>query len=214
MTERDTDFIIWLSHQGEQTESRDNMWCRGTSSNKASNLAQINYSQANVHTLEENIVSKMQSEVDNVMTSVEIRVQDAVLTAIENLVIPRMELAMKSANVQSEQSVNGNILEPEQEDFLGNIEGLGITAFGKTNSHTDLNGIDETRANIAVAEGDLLVNERNIDRQTHAVCIMENFLYYGKHDLTTWIVKSWEKRRAILIRKINLMFIKNVIGVR
>ena len=59
LSERDTDFMIGQSSQDEQTESRVNMFCRGTSSDNASNLARINYLQAKVHTLEENIVSKM-----------------------------------------------------------------------------------------------------------------------------------------------------------
>ena len=110
----------------------------------------------------------MQIEVDNVMTSVETRVQVAVLTAIDNLVIPRIELAMTSANMRSEESVDGNALEPDQRDFLGNIEGLRMTAFSRKNSHTDLNRIDDTRGNITVKEGDLLFNEKIIDRQTYA----------------------------------------------
>ena len=42
-----------------------------------------------------------------------------------------------------------------------------MTTSGTRNSHTDFNGIDETRGNNTVEEGDLLVSERNIDRQTH-----------------------------------------------
>ena len=34
--------------------------------------------------------------------------------------------------------------------------------------HTDLNGIDETRGKITLEEGNLLVNEKNFDRQTYA----------------------------------------------
>ena len=60
----------------------------------------------------------MRSNVDNVMESVETRVQDAVWTAIEFLVIPRVELAVKSANAHSERSVDGNVVEPDQMDFL------------------------------------------------------------------------------------------------
>ena len=101
----------------EQTENRDNMLRRGTSSDNASNPAQINYPQVDVHTVEENIASKVRSDLDCVMTSVETRVQDALLTAIEYLVIPRVELAMKSANAFSERSVDGNVLEPDQRDF-------------------------------------------------------------------------------------------------
>ena len=71
-----------------------------------------------MHTLEENIVGKVQNEVDNVMTSVETRVQDAVLTAIEILVILRVELAMKSAKAPpSDRRVDGKVLELDQKDF-------------------------------------------------------------------------------------------------
>ena len=111
-----------------------------------------------MHTLEENFVSKVRSVVDNVMTSVETIVEDAVLTAREILLVPRVELAMKSANALSVRSVDGNVLEPDQKDFMGNIECLQVTASSRKNSHTNLNTIDETRGNNTVDEGDLLVN--------------------------------------------------------
>ena len=82
--------------------------------------------KVDVHTLEENIVSKVPCEVDNVLTSVKTRVQDAVLTATENLAIPRVELAVKSANAPSERSVDSNVFEPDQRDFLDNSEGLPV----------------------------------------------------------------------------------------
>ena len=79
-----------------------------------------------------------------------------------------VELDMKSANAPLERSIDDNVLESDQRDFLGNIESLRMTASSRINSHTDLNRIDETRGNITVEEGDLLVNEKNIDRQTYA----------------------------------------------
>ena len=42
-----------------------------------------------------------------------------------------------------------------------------MTASNRINLYTDLNKIDETLGNSVAEEGDLLVNERNIDRQTH-----------------------------------------------
>ena len=168
LNERDTDFMIEQSNRDEQIENRGNMLCKETSSDNASDPAQITYPQVDVHTLEEIFVSKVRSEVDNVMTSVETRVQDAVLTTTEMLVIPERELAMKSANAHPERSVDGNVLEPGQRDNLGKIKGLRMTAPIRINSHRDLNRIDETRANITVEEGDLLVSEINIDRQTYA----------------------------------------------
>ena len=81
--------------------------------------------------------------MDSVKTKVETRLQDAVLTAIENLVIPRVELAMKSANAFSGRSVDCNTLEPDPRDFSVNIEGLQTTVSSRKNSQTDLNRIDE-----------------------------------------------------------------------
>ena len=141
---------------------------RGSSTENASNPAQVKNPQLDINTLEANFFRKVRSEVDNVMTSVESRVKDAVLTAIENLVISRVELALKSANAHSERSVDGNALESDQNDFLGGIEGLRMTASNRLHSHMDLNRIDETRGNITVEERGFLVNEKNHDRQTNA----------------------------------------------
>ena len=75
--------MIGQSNEDEQTEIGDNMLREGTFPDNASHLAPSKYPLAEVHTLPENIVSKMRSKVDNLMTVVETRVQDAVLTAIE-----------------------------------------------------------------------------------------------------------------------------------
>ena len=42
-----------------------------------------------------------------------------------------------------------------------------MTASSRINLQTDLNRFDETRGNVTVTEKSLLVNEKNIDRQTH-----------------------------------------------
>ena len=44
---------------------------------------------------------------------------------------------------------------------------MSITASSRRQSRTGLNKIDETRGNITVEEGDLVVNEKIIDRQSH-----------------------------------------------
>ena len=58
-------------------------------------------------------------------------------------------------------------MEPDHREFSGNVEGLQMTASNRTHSRTDLNRIDETHSRITVEEGDLMVNEKNIDRQSH-----------------------------------------------
>ena len=102
----------------------------------------------------------------SVITTVETRVQGAVLTAIGNLIIPRVELAVKSVNTSSRHGIGSVVLDPDRRDFSGNIEGLQLTASSRIKSQTDLRKIDETRGNITVEGEDLLVNGRNVDRQT------------------------------------------------
>ena len=81
--------------------------------------------------------------------------------------IPRVVLDLKSTLASSGRSVDGNVMKPDQRDFSGNVEGPQITASSKIHSRTDLNRIDETRGNITIEEGDLMVNKKNIDRQSH-----------------------------------------------
>ena len=78
-----------------------------------------------------------------------------------------MELAVKSAKAYSGRRVDGNVLEPERRFFSGNVEGLQMTASSRIQSRTDLKGVDETRGNVTVEEGDLVLNERNSDRQLY-----------------------------------------------
>ena len=106
--------------------------------------------------------------MDSVLTTVETKVQDGILTAIESLVIPGVELAMKSVNASSGRCLGGNVLKTVKRDFPGNIEGLRMTASSRINSYTDLNKIDETSGNSTVEVGDLVINERKFDWQTHA----------------------------------------------
>ena len=64
------------------------------SSDYTSTPTQISIPKVDVHTLEENIVSKIRSDVDNAMRTVGTRVQVVLLTAIEKLVIVGVEIAM------------------------------------------------------------------------------------------------------------------------
>ena len=86
---------------------------RGTSSDNVSKLTHVNYRQVDVETLEKNFVSKVRSKMENLLTSVETSVQDAVLIAIETLVIHRLELVMKSTIAPSARSGESIVFEPD-----------------------------------------------------------------------------------------------------
>ena len=171
LSESNAEFMVVQSKHEAQAKSRTDAADRDTSLKNLKNTKgpkQVKGSEVDVHTLEKNIVNKVRSEVDSVMTTVETRVQDAVMTAMENLVIPTVEFAMKSANALSGNGIGSVVLDPDQRDFSVNIEGLQMTASSRINSQTNSNRIGETRDNITVEGSDLLVNKRNFDQQTHS----------------------------------------------
>ena len=72
------------------------------------------------------------------------------------------------------------------------MEALRMTASSRINSHTDLNRIDATRGNITVEECDLLVNEKNVDRQTHAHHIHKQCLH--TMDRGVYMSQAWSSQ--------------------
>ena len=130
-------------------------------SNDANNSTAVDSLQEEVLPHEKNFTDGVTSEVDSVMTTVETRLHDAVLTAIESLVVFRIELAMKKVNASSARDIDSVVSDPDQRDFSGKIDGLQMDASARKNSKTDLKKIDETRGIFTVEVGDLSVNERN-----------------------------------------------------
>ena len=128
--------------------------------------AQANSARTDVYTLGKSILSEVLNEVAKVMTTVDIRVQAEIFTAVEGYVILRVELEMKSVNASNRQDTESVVPDPDQRDFSGFMEGLQITTSSSIISNSKLNKIDETPGNIAVEGGDLSVNEKNVDRQT------------------------------------------------
>ena len=96
------------------------------------------------------------------MTAVETKIQDAVLTAIENLAIPIIQLAMQSINASSGRGVDSVVLNTDRIAFERNIEGLQMTTWSRINSHIDLHRIDETLGSITVEGDDLTVKEKTL----------------------------------------------------
>ena len=85
LDELNDDFMIAQSNHKINAGSRTNVLDMGSSSNSM----KVNSLQEDMNTPEENIVSKVRSEVDNMMATVEIKTEDAVLTARTNWVILR-----------------------------------------------------------------------------------------------------------------------------
>ena len=66
-----------------------------------SNNSVVNENVMKVKTLERCFMERIDREMDNIVNTVENRIQNAILTAIDNIVPPKTELAIRSINASS-----------------------------------------------------------------------------------------------------------------
>ena len=135
-----------------------------TVSNSSNNKA-VNESAVNVKNLERCFNERIDREMSNIVDTVEDRIQNAILTAIDNIVAPKIELAIRSINAFSGWDVTSVIANSERGGRVG------INAPFENASENNIlrvsNVNDETRQNIPEEVSELSVPETRFDRQPH-----------------------------------------------
>ena len=86
----------------------------------------------NVKTLERCFNERIDREMSNVVDTVEDRIQNAILTAIENIVSPRIELEIRSINASSGRDVTSVTASSERGEHVG-IDASFENASGNNN---------------------------------------------------------------------------------
>ena len=104
--------------------------------------------------------------MNNIVDTVEDKVQNAILTALDNIVAPKIELAIKSINASSGQDATSVAANSECREHVG-ITVSFENASGNNNVQQVSNGNDETRNNIPDEVSELSVSGTQFDRQTH-----------------------------------------------
>ena len=155
VSERQENIVV-----NEGTNDRD--FTVGTSSNNSV----VNGSAMNVKTLERCVKGRIDKEMRNIVYTVEDRIQNAILTAIDNIVAPKIELAIKSINASAGRDVTSVVANSEHGEHVG-INVYFENASENNNIQPVLNGNDETRHNIPDEVSELSVPETHFDRQTH-----------------------------------------------
>ena len=163
----DLDIIIGNA-AGERQESiivnegtNDRDFTVGTSSK---NLV-TNENTVNVQTLERCFYWKNDREMSKIFDTVEDRIQNTILTAIDSIVAPKIELGFKSISTSSGQDANSFTANSERGEHVG-INASFENASGNNNVLHVLNVDDETRNNITDEVSELSVPETRFDRQT------------------------------------------------
>ena len=95
------------------------------------------------------------------------RIQNAILTAIHNIVAPKIELAIRSINASSGRDATSVTANSECGEFV-RINASLENASGNNNTLGVSNVNDETRHNLPDEVSELSVPETHFDRQAHA----------------------------------------------
>ena len=120
----------------------------------------------NVKTLERCFNERVDREMNNIVDTVEDRIQNAILTAIENIVAPKIELAIRSINASSGRDVTSVIANSERGERVG-INASFENASGNNDTQVISKVNDETRHSITEEVSELSVPETHFDRQPH-----------------------------------------------
>ena len=101
----------------------------------------VNEVVMNVKTLERCFNERIDREMNNIVDTVEDRIQNAILTAIDNIVAPKIELAIRSISASSGRDVTSVSANSERRKHVG-INGSFENASGNDNTLGVSNVID------------------------------------------------------------------------
>ena len=142
------------------TNDRD--FTGGTSSNDSI----VNGNAMSVKTLERCFNESIDREMSNIVDTVEDSIQNAILTAIDNIVTPKIELAIRSINASSGRDATIVSASSERREHV-EINASFENASGNDNSLGVSNLNDETRHDIPDEVSELSVPETRFNRQPH-----------------------------------------------
>ena len=144
----------------EGTDDRD--FTVGTSSNDPV----VNKNAMSVKTLERCFNERIDREMNNIVDRVEDRIQNAILTAFDNIVTPKIELAIRSINASSGRDVTSVSANSERRERVG--INASFENASRSNDTLDVSNVnDETRHNMSDEVTELSVPETHFDRQAH-----------------------------------------------
>ena len=126
----------------------------------------VNGNAMKVKILQRCFNERIDKEMSKIVDRVEDRIQNAILTTIDNIVTPKIVLAIRSINASSGRDVTSVSANSERREHVG-INTSFENASENNNTLGVLNKNDETRHNISDEVSGLSVPETRFDRQPH-----------------------------------------------
>ena len=120
----------------------------------------------NVKPLERCFKERIGRKMCNIVDTVEARVQNAILSAIDSIVAAKIELAIRSLNACSGRDATSVTSNGDRGEHVGNHAPFE-NASGNNNVVRVSNVVDETQNNIPEEVSELSIPETHFGRQTH-----------------------------------------------
>ena len=127
----------------------------------------VNKNVLTVKTLERCFNERIDREMSNIVDTVEDRIQNTILTAVDNIVTPKIELAIRSINASSGWDATSVCASSERREHMG-INASFENASGNRNTLGVTNLNDEPRHNFQDEVSESPVPGTQFDRQSHA----------------------------------------------
>ena len=129
----------------------------------------VNGNAMSVKTLERCFNERIDREMNNIVDTVEDRIQNAILTAIDNIIVPRIELAIRSVNASSGRDVTSVSAHSERREYTGiNASLENASENNDTLGVTNINV--ETRCSLRDRVNGLSVQGTQFDRRSPTHC--------------------------------------------
>ena len=155
-----------VSERQENTVVNEGSDDRDFTVGSSSNDPVVNANAMSVKTLERCFNERIDKKMNNIVDTVEDRIQNAILTAIDNIVTPKIELAIRSINAYSGRDVTSVSANSERRERVG--INASFENASRSNDTLDVSNVDgETRHNIPHEVSELSVPETHFDRQAH-----------------------------------------------
>ena len=153
-----------VSERQENTVVNEGTNDRDFTVSTSNNDSVINGNAKGMKTLERCFNETIDREMSNIVDTVEDRIQNAILTAIENIVAPKIELAIRSINASSGRDATSVSANSERRERVG--VNASFENASRNNDTLDVSNVnDETRHNIPDEVNELSVPVTHFDRQ-------------------------------------------------
>ena len=119
----------------------------------------------NVNTLERCFNERIDRETGNIVATVEDRIQNAMLTAIDSIITLKIQLALKSIHASCGRDVTSVMASPERGEHIRIFAPSENVSEGNNTLHV-FNTNDETPNNIPDEVRELLIPGTHLDRQS------------------------------------------------